>query len=1048
MPDTVIERRPMLAKFISGALHLRGLVVFLMLGVIGFGIYACLETPRDAFPDISPVMVPIFAEAPGLAAEEVETAIAQPIESAMCGLPDVTLVKSTSGFGLGVVYVYFRNSVDIYFARQLVAERLGSAESSLPPGIPKPELGPISSGLGQVFIYYLEADRDAVDTGGKELNAYLRELNDFVVKRQLQTVPGVTAILSMGGDVLQYQVRLDPDAMFRHDIPFSEVIDALKSNNRNVGGQYVEIGAEEYLVRGIGMLKTLDDLKNITLREVNGVPLKLGSIAEVGYGPDIRRGVVSRNGENEVVAGMVLKLYGENTSKVIAALHDKLAEISGNLPRGVSIVPYYDQADLVDNAAKTVENALLQGIALVVLVLAIALWNLRASLIVALAMPFCAALSMIGLHWFGLSANLMSLGGIAIALGMLVDGSIVVVENIIRHLSLPGNAERSRFAVIAEASSEVARPITFALLIIIAVFIPIAMFEGVEGKMFKPLAFTIVVALAGSILAAVVAAPVLASWLLKPSVRSAARLGRIDALVRRIYTPLLEMALRVRYVLFALVALALALSVWTLLEVGREFVPTLEEGAIIATVSMAPSIGLAQSERVVRNLETIIRRHPQVEGTVSRIGRPEAGSHPHPVNFAEIQIALRHPAGRITGAEDRKRIVEDLRGMLRDYPGVSMNFSQPIQNAFDELLSGTRAYFSLKLYGENLHVLKEKAEEIKAAVSSVPGVVDLTVEQSYGQPQLQVELNHENMARLGVRGSDVMELVESAIGGENVGAIYRNTRRHDINIRLKEEFRSTPEAVARLKVRTASGRYVELGRIADIRITEGPVQINREKNQRRWAIQGNISGRAPSEIVHDMRRAIQEEVKLPPGYFVEFGGQFENQERAMKKLAIVVPIVIGVIFVLLWMTFGSLKSSLIVMVNVPLVLIGGTFGLSIMNQLLSVPTAVGFIALFGIAMQDAVVMVSDFRDLRKNGMPLKEAIFQGSAVRFRAVVLTTLTTLLGLLPLLLSSGIGAEIQKPLAAIVVFGLSASTLLTLFFLPVLYFEFERHSAQKTK
>jgi len=1033
----------MLTKIIHNVIHLRGIIVFIMLGIIGFGIYSYLETPRDAFPDISPVMVPIFAEAPGLAAEEVETTIAQPIESAMSGLPDVTLVKSTSGFGLGVIYVYFKNSVDIYFARQLVAERLSSAESSLPAGTPKPELGPISSGLGQIFIYYLEADKKVVDTEGKDLNAYLRELNDFVVKRQLQTVPGVTAILSMGGHVLQYQVQLDPDAMHRYDIPLHEIIAALKANNRNVGGQYVEIGAEEYLVRGIGMLKTLDDLKNITLREVNGVPLKLSSIASVRYGPDIRRGVVSRNGENEVVAGMVLKLYGENTSKVITALHDKLSEVAGNLPKGVSIVPYYDQADLVNNAVKTVENALFQGIALVILVLAVALWNLRASLIVALAMPFCAALSMIGLNLFGLSANLMSLGGIAIALGMLVDGSIVVVENIIRHINIPGNEQRNRLALVTEASAEVARPIAFALIIIIAVFVPIAMFEGVEGKMFKPLAFTIVVALAGSIIAAVINAPVLASLLLKPSTRAVTRLKKLDAVIRRFYTPLLETALKIRYALFVLAFVTLTLCVWILMQVGREFVPTLEEGAIIVTVNMAPSIGLTQSERVVRNLETIIRKHPLVEGTVSRIGRPEAGSHPHPVNFAEIQVALKHPEGRITGAEDRKKIVADLRKKLKDYPGVSMNFSQPIQNAFDELLSGTRAYFALKLYGENLNTLKAKAEEIKEAVSGISGVVDLNIEQSYGQPQLQINLNHKNMARLGVSGSDVMELIESAVGGENVGTIYQNTRRYDINVRLKDKFRSTPEAISRLKIRTASGKYVELKQVSDIGITEGPVQINRENIQRRWTIQGNISGRAPSEIVRDMRRAIKEKVKLPPGYFVEFGGQFENQERAMKKLTIVIPIVIGVIFLLLWMTFGSLKSSLIVMINVPLALIGGVIGLSVMNQLLSVPTAVGFIALLGIAMQDAVVMVSDFRDLRKNGMPLKNAILHGSAVRFRAVVLTTLTTLLGLLPLLLSSGIGAEIQKPLAAIVVFGLATSTLLTLFFLPTLYYEFERHS-----
>ncbi len=1031
----------MITKFIQHSLHLRGVVVLAMLAIIGFGVYAYIETPRDAFPDISPVMVPVFAEAPGLAAEEVELIISQPIESAMSGLPGVTLVKSTSGFGMGVIYVYFKDAVDIYFARQLVAERLRSAEAMLPAGIPKPELGPISTGLGQIFIYYLQADKKVVDTEGKELNSYLRELNDFVVKRQLQTVPGVTAILSMGGHVLQYQIQINPDAMRRYNVSLNEIIEAVKANNRNVGGQYVEIGAEEYLVRGIGMVKSLDELKNIAIREIDGVPLKLSQVANIQYGPDIRRGVVSRNGKEEVVAGMVLKLHGENTSKVIAALHQKLEDIRHNMPKGISIVPFYDQASLVDNAGKTVENALFQGVILVLLVLAITLWNLRASLIVALAMPFCASLAMIGLYFSGLSANLMSLGGIAIALGMLVDGSIVVVENIIRHLGLPQNQNRDRIAVIVDAAKEVARPISFALLIIIAVFVPIFMFEGVEGKMFKPLAFTIVVALAGSIIAAVINVPVLSSLLLNASGKAEARIQQLDRIVHRIYIPFLNTALQQRRAVFVIVFVLLAISVWMLSRVGREFVPTLEEGSIVITVNMAPSIGLAQSEQVIRNLEAIIRRHPLVDGTVSRIGRPEAGSHPHPVNFAEIQIALKHRNGKITGADERRQIVAELRRSLRDYPGVSMNFSQPIQNAFDELLSGTRAYFALKIYGENMDILRTKAEDIRRAISAIPGVVDLAVEQSYGQPQLQIELNHQAMSRLGVTGTEIMQLVESAIGGENISTIYRNTRRYDVNVRLAEEFRSSPEVLGQLKIRTASGRYIDLNQVAKVKITEGPVQINREKIQRRWTIQGNISGRAPSEIVKDMRKIIAEKVGLPAGYFIEFGGQFENQERAMKKLAIVVPLVISMIFILLWMTFSSLRSSLIVMIIVPLALIGGVIGLVATGQLLSVPAAVGFIALLGIAMQDAVVMITDFRDLRKNGMELLPSIIHGSAVRFRSVILTTVTTLLGLMPLLLSSGVGAEVQRPLAAIVVFGLTSSTLLTLFFLPALYFEIEK-------
>ncbi len=1016
--------------------------VLLMFCVIGYGAYCYKEISRDAFPDISPVMVPIFAEVPGLAAQEVEMMVVQPIESTMCGLPGVELVKSTSSFGLGVVYVYFNDSTDIYFARQLTAERLSASESLLPPGMPKPELGPISTGLGQVFIYYLQADKSLVDTEGKELNSYLRELNDFVVKRQLQTVPGVTAILSMGGDVLQYQIQLDPVKMRRYDVSMQDVARIVRENNRNVGGQYVEIGAEEYLIRGVGLLKTLDDIRNLTVKESDGIPVRMDQVARVAYGPDIRRGVVTRNGEEEVVAGIVLKLFGENTSKVIAALHRKIESVQGSLPKGVKIIPYYDQADLVNNASKTVESALAQGILLVILVLALALWNLKASFIVAMSMPFCAAVAIIALYWTGASTNLMSLGGIAIALGMLVDGSIVITENIIRNLGDRNlTATKSRAEIIADSVVPLVRPIAFALLIIIAVFIPIYLFEGVEGKLFRPLAFTITVALGASIFAAVVNATALGALLLKPSEKNQKRTEKTMAAIRRVYVPIINATIRFRYLVFMFVVAMLALSVMLLSRVGREFIPTLEEGSIVITVTMTPSIGLTESEEVVKTLERQIMTHPEVAGTISRIGRPEAGSHPHPVNFAEIQLSLKAEDGKSIGAAAREKIVEELRRELASYPGVSLNFSQPIQNAFDELLSGARTYFALKVYGENIDVLRATAQEIREKISKVPGVVDLSVEQSFGQPQLQIELNRDELARLGINGSEVMDVVESVLGGENIGTIYRDTRRYNINMRLAEKYRMSPEAIGDLKFKTVAGRYVDLKRIANIQITEGPVQINREKIQRRWTIYGNIAGRAPSEIIADMRKVIAEKVDMPAGYTVEFGGQFENQERAMKRLVLVVPIVLALIFGLLCMTFGSFRSSLMVIVNVPLALIGGVIGLAVMNQLLSVPAAVGFIALFGIAIQDAVVMFSDFNALRREGLSLMDAIHAGCTERFRAVILTTVTTLLGLLPLLLSTGIGAEVQRPLAIIVVFGLSSSTLLTLFFLPALYYEIER-------
>jgi cobalt-zinc-cadmium resistance protein CzcA len=1031
----------MFNSIIKLALQYRSIVLIFIIAVIGFGIYRYEKMPIDAFPDISPIMVPVFAEAPGMAPEEIERLISYPIESAMNGLPDITLVKSTSAFGMAVVYVYFKDNVNIYFARQLVAERLNSIGGQLPSGIDKPVLGPISSGLGQVFIYYLKAEGQ-VDTGGKDLNVYLRELNDWVVKFQLQTVPGVTSILSMGGYVLQYQIDVDPYKSQKYNISLTEIIEAVNKNNHNVGGQYLVIGSEEYLVRGIGLLRDLDDIREIPLKEENGVPVLIQDIAKVSYGKEIRRGAVTHNGQGEIVSGLVLKLYGENTSKVIDALYKKVAEIQENLPKGIKLVPYYEQAHLVNKANETVKNALIQGIILVLLILFLFLGRVRASLLVAFSIPFCAAVAIIGMDRLGISANLMSLGGIAVALGMLVDGGIVVTDNILRHFNLPENTGLTKLEIVEKATLEVGRPIAFALTIIIAVFIPLFSLEGVEGKMFKPMAFAICLALFGSIFAAVVNVPVLASFMLKPKKESGMQL--LNKFSKFVYKPLLKLAIKFRYILFLSAACGVVFSVLALMKIGKEFMPSLEEGSILVGVSMAPSISLDKAKDTVLKMERSIVKFQPVRETISRIGRPEAGSHPHPVNYAEIHIELK-PLEKWEGYKSKEQLISELRHKLAFYPGVNIHFSQPIQNAFDELLSGIKAFFAIKLYGEDLEILRTKAEEIRRAVSNVEGVVDLSVEQNFGQPQVQVILDHKQAARYGISGETVMQLVETAVGGSDIDTIYKNTRRYAIHLRYDKEFRHTPEALKRIQVRAADGHTITLGQIAEIRITEGPVQINREKNHRRWIIQGNISGRALSHIVSDIKKRIKEKVKLPPGYYVELGGQFENQQRAMTRLIIIVPIVIAVIFILLSMTFKSVRHALIVMINVPLALIGGVTGLLVTDQFLSVPASVGFIALLGIAIQDAVVMVADFNQLRQEGMPLKEAIIEGSLIRFRPVVLTTLTTLFGLMPLLLSNGVGAEVQKPLATIVVWGLSSSTFLTLFLLPSFYFVIEKN---KTK
>ena len=1015
----------MINKIIEFSLRVRALVVAAVIGVVVFGTWSYRHMAVDAFPDISPVMVPVFAEAHGMAPEEVERLITYPIENAMSGLPDVAQIKSTSAFGMAVIYVYFEDDTDIYFARQLVAERLAAASASLPEMHEPPALGPISSGLGQIFIYYLTAD-DTVDTEGKGTDVYLRELNDWVVKVQLQAVPGVTDILSIGGHVLQYQVRVNPYDLYRYQLTLDDVVDAIRSNNRNAGGQFLVTGSEESLVRGIGLIENLDQLKDIPVRVTDGVPVTVGAVAEVAYGSEIRRGVVTHNGEQEVVSGLVLKLLGENTSEVIDKLYAKVADVQASLPQGVKLVPYYEQAELVGQATGTVKKALLTGAALVALVLFAFMGSLRSSVIVVLSLPVCAliAVTMMGLN--GVSANLMSLGGIAVAIGMLGDGAIVMVENISRHLGLPENRTRSKVAVILEAAREVSRPIFFSAVIIIMVFLPIYTLQGVEGKMFTPMAFTITFALLGSLAVALIVAPVLSCYLIRQREH---REGRVLAALKAGYRWLLSGTQRHRGLVIGCAVIAFVLSLLAFPRLGTEFIPTLEEGSILIGVTMAPSISLEAATETVMRLEREIMEYPVVEETVSRIGRPEAGSHPHPVNYAEIHVELNPGA-------DKAALVEELEEALAAIPGTQLNFTQPIQNAFDELLSGIKAQMAIKVFGEDLDVIQRTAGEIKEAIEDVPGLVDLSVEQSFGQPQVQIEVDREACSRYGIRVNDVLELVELAIGGEPVDQVLLNTRRFGIHVRYQEAFRADPDAIRNLLVPTDGGALVSLEQVADVRRVVGPIQINREKNQRRWIVQGNVRGRDLGGVADEIRERISAEVELPPGCFVEYGGQFENQQRAMKRLCIIVPIVIAAVFILLWMTFGAWRDALIIVVNIPLALIGGIIGLLVTGEYLSVPAAVGFIALFGIAVQNGVVLVSYFNQLRRDGLSLQDAVLKGGTLRLRPVLMTALTTVLGLLPLLLSHGIGSEVQRPLAVVVVFGLATSTLLTLLVIPAVY------------
>ena len=1028
----------MLNRITESALRLPGLVLIAVLAVLGVGVYQYQRMPVDAFPDISPVMVPIFAEGHGMAPEEIERLITYPVESAMNGLPGVKQIKSTSAFGMAVVYVYFKDSTDIYFARQLVAERLASVMSELPEMHEPPSLGPISTGLGQIFLYYLEADPDVIDTGGKPPDTWLRELNDWVVKFQLQTVPGVTDILSIGGHVLQYQVRVNPNALLKFGLTLEELVDAINANNRNVGGQFLVLGSEEHLVRGVGLVESLDDIRNIAVKVEAGRPVLLSDVADVVYGNEIRRGVITRNGEREVVSGMVLKLFGENTSQVIERLYGKVEEVKNSLPEGVTLIPYYEQAELVRNATWTVKKALLIGGLLVIVTLGLFLGNFRSAFIVALSLPICALVAVLCMGVRGISANLMSLGGIAIAIGMLGDGAIVMVENLFRHLGDRHSRWEAKATVIYDAAREVNRPIAFSIAIIIVVFLPLFTLEGVEGKMFTPMAFTIAFALLGSLVFAILVAPVLSLLLLKQAPHKEIALVRG---LKAAYRPLLVGALRCKYAVLGIAVAGLIGSLALVPQLGTEFIPTLEEGSILIGVAMAPSISLEEGTRLVMSMEKEIVQFKDVDEVISRIGRPEAGSHPHPVNYAEVHIELK-PLHEWQDYRNKEQLIEAIEAKLAPFPGVQLNFTQPIQNAFDELLSGIKAQLAIKIYGEELGILRRKAEEIRGTIDNIPGLVDLAAEQSFGQPQVQIVANRDACARYGVAVSEIMEMVELAVGGEVIDSIYLNTRRFGIHIRFQEPYRSDPEAIGSILVPTGSGSVVPLSQVAEVRQLTGPIQINREKNQRRWIVQGNVRGRDLGGVVADIRKRIAEKVTLPPGYTIEYGGQFENQQRAMKRLSVIVPTVIALVLVMLWMSFGAIRHALIIIVNVPLALIGGILGLLITGEYLSVPASVGFIALFGIAVQNGMVLVTYFNDLRSRGRSAAEAVKEGAELRLRPVLMTALTTVLGLLPLLLARGIGADVQRPLATVVIFGLTTSTLLTLFVIPAVYVWVEEH------
>ena len=1021
----------MLNRLVELSLRYRYLVLIAFAAIAFLGVMAVRSVPVDAFPDVTPTQVNVYTESPGLAAEDVELLLTTPVESALAGLPKVQEIRSVSLFGLSYVAVYFEDDMDIYFARQLVNERLQEIGDRLPEGYGKPGMGPNTSGLGQVYWYTVER---APGVGKEQVSDMdLRTWQEWTVRLVLRTAPGVDDVTSWGGGEREFQVNIDPQRLYARGLGFGDVINAIPANNGQVGGNVMDIGREQFLVRGLGLLQSADDIGAIVLKAEDGVPVHIRDVATVVQAPAPRFGAVTRDGE-EVVLGMALARIGENARDVVAAVKGKLDTVRAALPDTLVLKPIYDRTDLVNKAVGTAVRALVEGSLLVLLVLFLFLGEVRSAIVVIVTLPLAMLIAFIGMRQFGLSANLMSLAGLAIGIGMMIDGAVVMVENAYRILAerRRHGHEVNRSAAVLAAAREVANPITFAILIIIVVFLPLFALEGLEGKMFKPMAFNIAFAMAGSLLLSLTLIPVLASMILKPGdERDTWLLARI----KRGYRPLLAWALQRKraVVTCALLALVASLAIFPFL--GKEFMPQMQEGSIMWRVTGIPSTSLDESIRTSNAIAAAFRKFPEVETTVAMIGRAEQGETAD-VNYMEIYTALK-PQDSWTTGRSIKQLEDAMQETLEQVvPNVVTGYTQPIQMRVEELISGVRATLALKLYGQDLQMLDRLSGQLKSVLGTVPGVADLSLEANVGKPQIRIAVDRAALARPGMNAQEVLTIVRNGLGGEPVSVLLEGVKRYDIAVRLDATSRSSVEALRRIPLRTASGAIVALSEVADVSVAEGYSFVRREQLQRHAVIQMDVRGRNVDGFVREANAAITRQVRLPPGYWIEWGGAFENQQRALARLAVIVPITIFFIFVLLYTAFNSIRHAALIIANVPFAIIGGVLALFLSGQFLSVPSAIGFIAVFGVAMLNGIVLVSVLNELRENGLSVREAVVQGTVLRLRPVLMTASVAILGLLPMLLSSGVGAETQRPLATVVVGGLISSTLLTLILLPVIY------------
>ena len=1025
----------MIQILIRAALQQRIVVVVLAAVLFVFGLNAVQKLSVDALPDVTNVLVQVAAEAPGRSPDEVERLVTIPVEIAMTGLPGLTEMRSLIRSGVTIVTLVFTDSTDVYFARHLVLERIIEVADRLPPGI-SPVLGPVSTGLGEVYQYTLEGPND----GDRPLTAAelteRRTLQDWVVRPLLRNIQGVAEVNSQGGFVKQYQVLVKPDRLRHYNIGGRELFRALAINNANAGGGVLPHYAEQYLIRGVGLIRDVEDIGNIVLKEVGTTPVYVRDVAEVSIGHEVRQGAIVKNGYTEGVAGIAMMLRGGNAREVVGRIKAKVNEINrkGLLPGGLKIVPFYDRTELVNAALHSVSKVLIEAVILVVILLFLFLGDIRSSLIVVVTLLLAPLLTFQVMNHYNLSANLMSLGGLAIAIGLIVDGSVVVIENAYRQLG--EKPDQTRLRVVLEAATEVGTPVLFGVGIIILVFLPLMSLQGMEGKMFAPLAYTVAIALLISLVLSLTLTPALSSYLLKGG---GAHETKLVAFLQKPYLRVLHFALgRSKLtVLGAVFFLVVAAGLIPLL--GKSFIPILKEGSISPAIIRVPSISLDETIRVEMEAMKRIMQIPGVRMAVSKIGKGESPADPSGPNESDPVVSL-VPRDQWPKGWTQESYEDAIREKVGTLPGIQLVMNQPIAARVDEMITGVRSQVAIKLFGQDLAVLKQTGEEIARVLKGIPGSNDLRVERLTGQEYLNIAIDRQAIARHGINVDDINWVIETALGGKTVTQIYEGERRFNLIVRLPEADRNDPEKIKKLMLIGPSGGRVALKDLAQISLIDGPSMINREEGKRRIVIGCNVTGRDLGGFVAEAQERIEQQVRVPEGYSVVWGGQFQNMQRATQRLMLIVPITIGAIFFLLFILFNSVRFATLIILVLPFASIGGVFSLFFSGEYLSVPASIGFIALWGIAVLNGVVLVSYIRSLRKEGLEQTEAVIRGCEQRFRPVMMTATVAMLGMVPMVLSTGVGSEVQRPLAVVVVGGLFTSTLLTLVVLPCLYRWFE--------